>query len=122
MTDMESILATAPVRRAIDAALASWADQADANRVRAEVQRAGGPHRTRWAELGEPADALASTLEEIAFDTKQAPEASARLDAATMIRVRAGEVARRGGPFTWKLPVLFGACAALVVYAAAELL
>jgi hypothetical protein len=70
--------------------------------VRAALSRAGNANRVHWGEIPELASALAGALEAIAFDTEAPAVASFRLNAATMIRVRGGGIARAGGPFSWE--------------------
>ena len=96
---MDTLLGERGAIEAIDDALTTWEDQTAAQRVKDLVRN---PLNVEWAEIAEDAGAVADTLEAIAFDAGSA-EAEWRLDAATMIRVRAGGPARRGR-LDWRRP------------------
>jgi hypothetical protein len=73
-----------------------------ARQIASKLDAAGVASRVDWGAMAETADALASALEASLPEARDWADASARLDTATMIRVRAGGPARRGGRFDWR--------------------
>ena len=101
-TDLELQLVRPEARAAIRRALESVADRAAARRVAVELDIAETAGGVDWAAIATEADAVASALEASLPEAQDWAEVTALLDTATMIRVRAGEAARRGGPFAWR--------------------
>jgi hypothetical protein len=77
-------------------------DNHAARQIAAKLDATGVASRVDWGAIAQRADALASALEASLPEARDWADASARLDTATMIRVRAGGPARRGGPFDWR--------------------
>jgi hypothetical protein len=99
--DMDQFLARPQVTDEIKVALDRLPIERAAP-LRAVLSRAGDANRVRWDEVPDLASELAGALEAVAFDTADLAVASFRLNAATMIRVRGGGVARAGSPFDWE--------------------
>ena len=101
MNNMETVLDQEGSKKVIERALERCPDEVG-EAVRSLTGSGGGVNTNGWAEIPTVADALASALEELVPNAKDFAEAGFALDTATAIRVRAGEGARRGGPFEWK--------------------
>src|SRR5205823_2772760 len=99
--DMDQFLARPQVTDEIKVALDRLPSERAAP-LRALLSRAGDANRVCWDDVPELASALAGALEAIAFDTEDLAVASFRLNAATMLRVRGGGVARQADPLQWE--------------------
>lgn len=98
MNNMDSTLEHERAAQVVERALASLDDPVAAERVRA----AFSGETLEWSEIPQEAARIAQVLEDSLHDAADWSDASWRLDVATMIRVRAGGAARRGGPFDWR--------------------
>lgn len=106
-TYMDRVLEHEESVRAVREVLKSWDDDEATRRVRAVARPPGRQIGVEWERIPDLAAAVADTLEATAGDAETG-EAQWCLDTATMIRVRAGGVARRGrlewtelGDATW---------------------
>ena len=101
MYDMDGHLARDNAAAAIAAGLEQLAPD-----LRREIERllegVDSPADVEWPEHALLAGRLADALEALMPASADWTQASSMLDTATMLRVRAGGVARRGGPFTWR--------------------
>jgi hypothetical protein len=101
-TAMHEILSDRRSRLAIMEAVDRWEDHDAAEEIRRVVRPRAVITDANWGAMLERAGVVADTLEAIAFEPHETISPAWRLDTATMIRVRAGGVARRGGPLEWK--------------------
>lgn len=97
LRDLDDILAVAP----LDDAIKQLGDEHVVARLSDAIHGARPVSDVEWSYLVEEAAALADQLEQLALDAPTWEEMHAALNAATLIRVRAGGAARRGRRFEW---------------------